>query len=86
MKEMSQSPYVVQIEEFGEDEDSYFITCEYCNMGDLINFQAKQENKLFSLEKALEIIAEVLKGLEDLHGKKYLHRDLKPQNILLKKD
>lgn len=54
-------------------------------MGDLLNLQAKQPNKVFELKKATYILSEVIKGLEELHGKKYLHRDIKPQNILITK-
>lgn len=28
----------------------------------------------------------ILKGLKVMHGKGYMHRDLKPQNILLRED
>ena len=46
--------------------------------------QAKQPGKVFTLEKATEILAEVIKGLYDLHEAGYLHRDIKSQNILIK--
>lgn len=58
--------------------------CEYCDGGDLLNLQAKQNGKVFTLEKATEIMAEVIKGLYDLHQAGYLHRDIKSQNILIK--
>jgi serine/threonine protein kinase len=42
-------------------------------------------DRVFPLEIAVEVLADVIRGLEYLHGKSYLHRDIKTQNILVKK-
>jgi serine/threonine protein kinase len=39
---------------------------------------------VFSLEKATEVLSEVIIGLEQLHQEGYLHRDIKSQNVLIK--
>lgn len=80
------SQYVMELLDFEEDENYQYFICEYCDGGDLLNAQAKQPNKVFELKKATEIMAEVIHGLELLHSMGYLHRDIKSQNILLKKD
>jgi serine/threonine protein kinase len=36
------------------------------------------------LEDATECLKQVILGLEQLHKKNYLHRDIKAQNVLLK--
>jgi len=59
---------------------------EYCNGGDLLNMQASQPNRVFSLESATEYLSQVILGLEVLHKKGYLHRDIKPQNVLVKNE
>ena len=59
---------------------------EYCDGGDLVNLQAMEKNKVFSLEKATECLTQVIKGLEQLHKAGYLHRDIKPQNVLMKNE
>lgn len=78
------SQYIMRLIDFSEDEKFMYMICEYCNGGDLLNHQAKQPNKIFSLERATEILAEIIKGLELLHQTGYIHRDIKPQNILIK--
>ena len=71
---------------FEEDDNFLYFICEYCDGGDLLNYQAKQPNKVFTIKRAAEIMSEVIKGLELLHHLGYLHRDIKSQNIILKKD
>ena len=77
--------HVVELYSFEEDENFYYYVCEYCNGGDLLNYQAKQPNKVFTLKQATEILSQMIEGLQILHQKGYLHRDIKPVNILLKK-
>lgn len=49
---------------------------ELCNAGDLTKINMNKEN----FEKSLLQVAD---ALEQLHGKGVVHRDLKPQNILV---
>ena len=59
---------------------------EYCNGGDLKKDQAKQPNRVYSLEKATKILSDVIRGLEVVHTQGYLHRDIKIDNILASED
>jgi serine/threonine protein kinase len=58
---------------------------EYCDMGNLYTIQSKLTNKVFSLEEALNIFSQVLRGVEIIHKNKIVHRDLKLENIFVKK-
>ena len=49
--------HVVELYSFEEDENFYYYVCEYCNGGDLLNYQAKQPNKVFTLKQATEILS-----------------------------
>lgn len=85
MKSMH-SPYIIKLYETQEDEKYIYLVLEYCDGGDLINYQAKLPGKVFALDKATEVLAEVILGLEELHKEGYLHRDIKSQNVLIKKE
>ena len=77
---------MVQLFDVKSDDEYYYMLLEYCDGGDLVNLQAMEKNKVFSLEKATEYLAQVIKGLEQLHKAGHLHRDIKPQNVLMKKE
>jgi serine/threonine protein kinase len=58
---------------------------EYCDMGNLYSIQSKLSNKVFSVEEALNIFNQTLRGVELIHRKKIVHRDLKLENIFVRK-
>lgn len=47
------SPHVVELYSYEEDQNFKYFICEYCDGGDLLNFQAKQPQKVFSLNYAI---------------------------------
>jgi len=81
---MMKSQYIIRLEDVEEDDSFIYLVLEYCDGGDLVNYQAKLKDKVFSLDKATEVLAEVILGLETLHKEGYLHRDIKSQNVLIK--
>jgi serine/threonine protein kinase len=85
MKSMNSS-YIIRLYDVKEDENYIYLVLEYCDGGDLINYQAKLKDRVFTLDKATEVLAEVINGLEELHKNGYLHRDIKSQNVLIKKE
>lgn len=46
-------------------------------MGNLLTYQAKLNGKTFTLNEALKVIVEVIKGLKCIHEKDFVHRDIK---------
>jgi serine/threonine protein kinase len=78
------SPHIIKLYNVHQDNDFYYLCLEYCDGGDLVNYQARFKDKVFPLNKAIEILAEVIRGLEALHNEQYLHRDIKSQNVLVK--
>ena len=48
MKSMD-SPYIIKLYETHEDEKYIYLVLEYCDGGDLINYQAKLPGKVFGL-------------------------------------
>ncbi|CAN5456866.1 hypothetical protein BH10ACI1_BH10ACI1_30420 [soil metagenome] len=60
------------------------IVSEYAEGGSLAD-KLEAEGK-FPVRRAVELTIGILKGLEFLHHKKIIHRDIKPHNILLQGD
>ena len=46
------SRYIIRLEDVQEDESFIYLVLEYCDGGDLVNYQAKLKDKVFSLDKA----------------------------------
>jgi serine/threonine protein kinase len=74
------SKYLVKSYSYGKIEGNPYITMEYCSGGSLGGWIGK-----FGRHPNYDhIVYQVLLGLRELHNKGYFHRDIKPQNILLK--
>jgi len=59
----------------------YAIVMEYMDGGSLED-SLKQQDRLI-LEEAIRRIAEACRGVERVHASGYVHRDIKPGNILI---
>jgi hypothetical protein len=75
-------PNVVQVFDVGEDEDRPFIVMEHVEGGTLDD----RLNRRRSLDRdeALRLLGQLCEGLGHAHAKKLVHRDIKPQNLLLR--
>ena len=86
-------PNVISFKEVFKDVklDYFYIVMEYANDGDLskkIKAQ-KQKNfgeKYFSEEKIMQYFYQICRGLQYIHSKNIIHRDIKSQNIFLMKN
>ncbi|HUU39179.1 MAG TPA: protein kinase [Candidatus Desulfaltia sp.] len=70
--------------ELMEDEETHYITMEYIAGQDLKGL-IRQSGRL-TLETALSIAKQVGEGLAEAHRLGVVHRDLKPNNILIDRD
>ncbi len=64
----------------GEVHQSYYFVMPYYENGNLSQWVASRGRP--SLETAVRITLEVLEGLAYAHDKGFVHRDIKPQNVL----
>lgn len=75
---------VIRIFDLGRDSGLRYITMEYIEGQDLRSF-VKKKGKL-TREETVDIMQQVCLALEAAHAEKVVHRDLKPQNIMLDKE
>src|SRR5438093_6021279 len=75
---------VVRIFDISEDKGTKFITMDFIEGSDLKSL-ILQRGKLPAAE-AVTIIRQVCQGLEAAHAAGVVHRDLKPQNIMVEKN
>jgi hypothetical protein len=66
----------------GAVQNAFYFVTEYCNGGSLADLACRQGGKL-PLQVLAPIILQSLEGLAHAHGQGFVHRDIKPPNILL---
>ena len=76
-------PNIVDIYEAGEEGGLQYLSMEYLSGGDLQHFTSA---KPLGNREAAEIIRQVAAGVDHAHRHGIIHRDIKPQNILLTED
>lgn len=77
-------PNIVNIYDVGSENNINFIVMEYVNGGTLKSV-IKKDFKL-SIKQTLDIASQIAKALEYAHKNKIVHRDIKPDNILVSED
>ena len=81
--EASGHPNVMSVLDMIVHQEYIIIASEYAEGGSLKKWLTDNGGKAPSHEKALEMMAGILSGIEHLHSRNVVHRDLKPDNILL---
>ena len=76
-------PNVIRVYEVGHDGDTHYISMEY--LPESLHHIIEAEGHL-TPERATHILYQVCAGLQRAHEQGIVHRDIKPQNILLAPD
>jgi serine/threonine protein kinase len=79
-----QHPNIVTVIDRGEEDGRQFIVFEYID-GENLKEHVVRQGRL-DVREALEIAVEVARGLAFAHEQGLIHRDVKPQNVLLNGD
>ena len=74
---------IVEFLDHGFAGGVFFFVLEYCDGGSVDDLM-KRRGGVLSLEEAAPIMLQSLEGLGFVHDKDFVHRDLKPLNLLLR--
>jgi serine/threonine protein kinase len=73
-------PHIVTVYEAGESEEGLFLALKLVEGTDLRRLIESQE---LSPERALRLLEQIAAALDAAHGSGLVHRDVKPQNVLV---
>lgn len=74
-------PNIVEVYDVGEDNDQYYIVMEYIE-GKQLKDVLRKRGKL-TITEVIDIMQQIADGLSVAHDSYIIHRDIKPQNIMI---
>ncbi|CAI7848775.1 unnamed protein product, partial [Closterium sp. NIES-53] len=77
-------PCSVQLQGVFEDEEHFHIVMDLCQGGDL--WQRVQQGGPYGESEAAAVVGRLVGLLRDLHAQGIMHRDVKPENVLLRRE
>ena len=77
-------PNIVNVFDVGEDNGIYYIVMELIE-GITLKKYIERKGKL-PVKEAVSILIQVAQGIEAAHNNHIIHRDIKPQNIIISKE
>ncbi len=77
-------PNIVEMYDVGEDSGKYFIVMEYLE-GETLKTLIKRRGAL-TLSEVIDIMLQLTSGLACAHESYIIHRDIKPQNVVILED
>jgi calcium-dependent protein kinase len=77
-------PNIIRIVDLIEDNANYYVVSELVKGGELFKRLTKVSS--FTESQAVDIIHQIMLGLNYMHLQSITHRDMKPENILLVSD
>lgn len=74
-------PHIVQVIDFGEDDSTPYIVLEYID-GETLKDRIRRLGRL-PISEAVAYAIEIGRALQAAHERNIVHRDVKPQNVLI---
>ena len=74
-------PNIVEVYDVGEEDGNYYIVMEYIE-GKTLK-QLLQKRGALTLTEVIDIMSQLTDGLAHAHEAYIIHRDIKPQNIMI---
>ena len=78
------SPWIVELKASFQEDDFLYLVMEFLPGGDFMNLLIKKDK--LTEEEAKFYIAELICAVESIHKLDCIHRDIKPDNILIDKN
>ncbi len=74
-------PNIVEMYDVGEDDEKYFIVMEYIDGRTLKNLVKRRGG--LTVSEVIDIMLQLTSGIIHAHNAYIIHRDIKPQNVLI---
>ena len=78
------SPWIVDLKASFQEQEYLYLVMEYCPGGDLMNLFIEKD--ILPEKEAKFYLAELILAIESIHKLDCIHRDIKPDNILIDAD
>jgi serine/threonine kinase 38 len=79
----AKSPWIVELKASFQEDDYLYLVMEYLPGGDLMNLLIKRD--ILTEDEARFYISELILAIESIHKLDCIHRDIKPDNVLIDK-
>jgi len=76
-------PNIVAVYDVGEEDDVFYIVMEYI---DGMTLKSYCQGRAIAVDEAVRIIGQICDAIEHAHAHRIIHRDIKPQNMLITED
>ena len=77
-------PNIVEVYDVGEEDGGHYIVMEYIDGKTLKQLLKKRES--LTLSEVIDIMTQLTDGISHAHASYIIHRDIKPQNIMIEDD
>ena len=77
----AKSPWIVELKASFQEDDYLYLVMEYLPGGDLMNLLIKRD--ILTEDEAKFYISELILAIESIHKLDCIHRDIKPDNVLI---